>query len=481
MRDRGIRYWLPSYLAGTLGRSRLRRIRKRQLTHLLFLVCDHFEPRHGARDPQQPEQRLRAWAEGYRSLQEDCASRLGVRPVHTWFYPPHHGEEHLDALARMVHDGLGEVELHYHHSGDTPESLRQALGATLATYHRHGLLLQQGEPPGRRFGFIHGDWALDNSAGGADCGVTGELQLLEELGCWGDLTMPSANRCQTRKINSIYYPGGSPLRPKSHDRGRDARAGVPGGPGLLLVQGPLGINLSASPYPKVENASLTSANWGSGDRIRSWIDCHVHVAGRPEWLFIKLHTHGALERDFDALFGVRARAMYEVLAREFNDGVRFRLHCVSARQAYNVIRAAEAGMAGDPAQYLDYELTPPVNSLYWANATHQVRRCSSRGLELTDIAARADLAVSLRCGPVRRISGPVTRLLVDAPGQTVELHGSGPGAALQLEADADFSLARMSGVAQHRQNGRVLQLIASSASVRIEYAPRLAASAGAVP
>jgi len=272
IRDRGLDSWLPTYLKETLQRSKLRATRKRQLTHLLFLVCDHYEPRHGAKTPEQAATRVRTWHERYKQMQDQCASEFGLRPLHTWFYPPHHGYEHLPALAAMAFDGLGEIELHYHHGNDTEASLRQGLRETLARFRRGGLLLQQGDPPGERFGFIHGDWALDNSSAARFCGVNSELSLLQELGCWGDLTMPSSNECQTRKINSIYYAIDDRERPKSHDWGEDARTGAARRDGLLLIQGPLGLNLRAPRYPRIENASLTSANWGRSDRIRAWID-----------------------------------------------------------------------------------------------------------------------------------------------------------------------------------------------------------------
>ena len=38
----------------------------------------------------------------------------------------------LAPLAAMAHDGLGEVELHYHHDGDTAATLERDLRATLA-------------------------------------------------------------------------------------------------------------------------------------------------------------------------------------------------------------------------------------------------------------------------------------------------------------------------------------------------------------
>jgi hypothetical protein len=98
--------------------------------------------------------------------------------------------------------------------------------------------------------------------------VNSELSLLQELGCWGDLTMPSANNAQTRKINSIYHAVDDKEQPKSHDWGDNARAGAGAQPGLMLIQGPLGINFRGPRYPRIENASLTSANWGNPARIR---------------------------------------------------------------------------------------------------------------------------------------------------------------------------------------------------------------------
>ena len=64
----------------------------------------------------------------------------------------------------------------------------------------------------------------------------------QEAGCYADFTMPSApDPTQTATVNSIYYATPSD-RPKSHNRGRPARAGVTDPRGFLLVQGPLGLN-----------------------------------------------------------------------------------------------------------------------------------------------------------------------------------------------------------------------------------------------
>ena len=421
MLNRRLDLWLPTYAFTAPSRAYSRLRRHGQLTHIMFLVCDHFEPRHGIRSEDQPAERMRIWKQEYAAFQERCRTQFGAAPLHSFFYPPHHGTEHLPALADMVFDGLGEVELHYHHRDDTAESLRAKLRESLAEYHRWGLLLESGATPRPSFGFIHGDWALDNSRYGTLCGVNGELSLLRELGCWADFTMPSANMCQTRKINSIYYAVDDPCRSKSHNWGVDARVGRKDPPGLFLMQGPLGINWRAPGHPRVENASLTTDNWGRPDRIRKWIHCNVHVKGRPEWQFVKLHTHGAIERDFDALFGHKAFEMHKVLNERYNDGQRYRLHYVTARQAYNIAKAAEHGKTGSPDEWVDYLLPPQPNSFYVLDAQHDLVRCGADALELRNIAAGRTVRLRTRVGGIESVTGAFETIAIDARAGTLAL------------------------------------------------------------
>src|SRR5690349_738055 len=137
--------WLPGYALGAFGRLRARLQRRRRKTHVMFLVCDHFEPRHGATAAGQPEERVRHWHQAYATFQGRCREAFGTTPVHTFFYPPHHGDEHLPRLAQMAFEGLGEIELHYHHQDDTDESLRRAMLAAIHEYQRWGLLLESGD------------------------------------------------------------------------------------------------------------------------------------------------------------------------------------------------------------------------------------------------------------------------------------------------------------------------------------------------
>jgi hypothetical protein len=454
--ERRLDLWLPGYLRDYPARLRARHARRGRLVHVFFLVCDHYEPRHKAHREGQAVERVATWAREYPLFQARCRERFGHAPLHTWFYPPHHGQEHLTTLARMAHAGGGEVELHYHHRDDTAESLTRDLRRTLALYRRHGLLLESGEPPRTRFGFVHGDWTLDNACDGSFCGVNGELSILASLGCWGDFTMPSGNDAQTRKTNAVYYAIDDPSRHKSHDTGVDARVGETDPRGFFLMQGPLGINWRAPGYPRIENASLTTQNWGRPDRIRAWLDSQIHVKGRPDWLFVKLHTHGAVERDFDALFGDLAMRMHESLNEMCNDGVNHRLHYVTARQAYNLAKAAERGLPGDPTQYLDLVVGPPATHWYALGAEHEPLACDSRRLCVDEVVAEAGNVLSTRVGLLREVRGAFTSVAVDAQAAAIDV--SVPGAAevlLTFAAPVQLEASTTVGILQPLEASRL--------------------------
>lgn len=64
----------------------------------------------------------------------------------------------------------------------------------------------------------------------------------------------------------------------------------------------------------------------------------------------------------DTLLGDAADAMFSHLETAYNDGERYVLHYVTAREVYNIIKAAEAGRSGNPNDYRDYLLPPPASS-----------------------------------------------------------------------------------------------------------------------
>ena len=331
-------------------------------------MADHFEPAHGSPGLEIERARVRTWVERLPKLVEPFRDADGRPPRYTFFYPAEqYRREHLDGLASLCEAGLGEVEVHLHHDHDTSDGVRATLlEFTNRLFREHGLLTTSPEH-GVAYGFIHGDWALDNARpDGRFCGVNDEITILRETGCYADFTQPAApDISQTRTVNSIYYAVDDPMRPRSHDRGIEAHAGKPFRcPGLLLVQGPIALNWDRRVLGIVPGLDVGAIDGSPGyapllRRFRSWVDARIAVRGRPEWVFVKVHTHGAPERNAATLLGSRMAALHDAIGREFNDGHRYRLHYVTAREVVNIVRAAEAGEAGNPGDYLDYALPPP--------------------------------------------------------------------------------------------------------------------------
>jgi hypothetical protein len=331
--------------------------------HLLFAFCDHYEPHWKTKDRGVGAARVRAWAEGYPALAAGFRDADGRSPRHSFFFP---GEEYepyyLDTLASFAKAGIGEVELHLHHDGDTAENLRRTIGDYLGLFMKHGHF-SRGADGRPRYAFIHGNWCLANArADGRWCGVAEELPLLHDTGCYADFTFPAApDESQPAIVNRIYWPKGDLARRRAYEGGTPARVGERRDDRLLMIEGPLAFAWKPGrvPKPRIENSAVTADDPGTASRVRTWVRQGIGVAGRSDWVFVKVHTHGAPEKQAASLLGAGGRAMHEVLTTRYNDGQKWRLHYVTAREMYNIAIAAMDGKDGDPNAYRDYLLLPP--------------------------------------------------------------------------------------------------------------------------
>jgi hypothetical protein len=68
--------------------------------------------------------------------------------------------------------------------------------------------------------------------------------------------------------------------------------------------------------------------------------------------------------------------MHETLNELCNDGTRYKLHYVTARQAYNLAKAAERGLGGDPRQWMDLVVDRPATHWYALGVEHALAACS---------------------------------------------------------------------------------------------------------
>lgn len=359
LRSKNLHTWLPGFVRDAWQRSREPRFRGTR--HLLFALCDHYEPLWGEATDEVGESRVRTWQDGYPRLASAFRDADGKPPQHTFFFP---GEEYrpvfFDRLETLIRGGFGEVELHLHHDDATEESFRSEVLSYLDIYAKRGHFSRT---QGRiRYAFIHGNWALANGRpDGRLCGVDRELPILFETGCYADLTFPSApDITQPNIVNRIYWPVGDTGRKRAYEWGERARVGVRYDDRILLVQGPCALSLRpGSLSPRIESSALTAKDPGSPSRIRTWVTQNIHVEGRPEWVFAKIHTHGAPEKQAASLLGEGGYEMHRELCNRYNDGIRWRLHYVTAREMVNIALAAMEGKKGDPNEYRDHVFAPP--------------------------------------------------------------------------------------------------------------------------
>jgi hypothetical protein len=359
VRDKNLHQWVPAYLKDRLGRALAPRYQGPR--HLLFALCDHFEPLWLQPGLAVGEARVRTWWEGYPKLAARYRDSTGRPPRHSFFFP---GEEYvpgyLERLADLVRGGYGEVELHLHHDNDTAENLRRTIRHYLETFASHGHLCRDG---GRlRYAFIHGNWCLANGRrDGRMCGVDAELPLLFETGCYADFTFPSVpDESQPGIVNQIYWPTGDLARRRAYDTGARARVGEVMDDRVLMIQGPLAISRIASRKLGVglEYGAGTAHDLPLASRVRRWVEQDIHVQGQPAWTFVKVYTHGAQEAQAAALLGAGGQLLHDALAA-LADGRKYSLHYVTAREMYNVAVAAMRGKTGNPADYYDFVLGPP--------------------------------------------------------------------------------------------------------------------------
>ena len=333
---RNSQIWGPSYC-----RQRLRRTAqpmKPPVERIWVTMADHYEPRWQRADLNTAQARVAAWRCAWPEIANRCKpDSVGNAPQYTFFFPEE--EYHptlIEPLAEMVRMEIGDVEVHIHHDGEGRQNFIDRIrGFCEVLGSEHGLLRQcDGKPT---FGFIHGNWALDNSRpDGRWCGLNDEIRLLRDLGCYADFTMPSGDSpTQARTVNTIYYCTDDPNRPKSYDAGVPVTRGGGVEGDLLMIPGPLGIRWRERLLPRLETGELCRGNVATPYRVKRWVDLAPRLGADS---FIKLFTHGAQERNSSVLLNGELKFAFNLLV----DEARRRecsIYFVSAWQMYLAIDA----------------------------------------------------------------------------------------------------------------------------------------------
>ena len=362
-------YWLPGYYSWLQENKKISRTGNIQV---MFLVVDHFEPsrKKGALGVQE----LREWCEKYSEIAGQYQDPDGVHPQHTWFYRYDYPNfECIKILSEYVFKGFGEIEFHLHHGNDTAETFEKKIKAGVDWFNRCGAMITAGEMQQKFFAYIAGNWALDNGRRNPEfSGVNTELAILNKYNCYADFTFPAfATNAQPRQVNSIYYAQDDP-EPKSYNTGVKMKVGGQKSGDLLIFEGPLYVDWNSR---RIEYASFENFTPYNRRRIDYWYNSGIHVQGKPEWVFIKLHTHGMQSRD--TFLSDQLHQLCTDL-KQWSTENDIGLHYVTAREAYNIARAAEAGLSGNPAAYRDYIINKPVNRLLYCSQPMRIEKMTDR-------------------------------------------------------------------------------------------------------
>ena len=342
-------------------RSR-KEVKQKTPAHIVFCTVDHYEPGTGGADRQTEIERVDMLLNKYPKLVNGHVDSAGNYSKRTWFFPPHyHRYNTLKKLVSLCERGYGEIELHLHHGKikpDTSENLEITIMQCIKEYSYFGIFGYKDNK--KKYGFIHGDWALDNSRNGKFCGVNNEIDILIKTGCYADFTFPSRNEANPAQVNSIYYAIDDPKKPKSYNRGNPVSKFIGDQKGLMIIQGPL--------YPFLKNNKITGLRiFGDNingvppvtvNRVDSWVKTGIHIDGVPDVIFIKTHTHGAT--DSSAVLGAEMISILEYLESTYNDGHKYILHYATAREMYNIIKALEDGNPSERIEeFRNYIIAPP--------------------------------------------------------------------------------------------------------------------------
>ncbi len=310
---RNAQIWAVPYLRNRFGS----RLSPRPAVRRMWLaITDHYEPMWDTTDLAIAHARVQRWYAAWpRIAAASVKDTCGHPPQYTFFYPEEeYRSELLEPLASMTHAGIADVEVHIHHDGDGRQSfVNRMAGFCTVLRQEHGLLHEVG---GRiRFGFIHGNWALDNSRpDGRWCGLNDEIEILRDLGCYADFTMPSGSSpTQSRMLNTIYWCADDPTQPKSYDTGTPLRPGQAIAGDLLMIPGPFGVRWTERLLPRLESGEISASDPPTASRIRLWFELAPEIEGD---VFIKLYTHGAQEKNSAMLLGGGLEGLFRAFTAE---------------------------------------------------------------------------------------------------------------------------------------------------------------------
>jgi hypothetical protein len=125
----------------------------------------------------------------------------------------------------------------------------------------------------------------------------------------------------------------------------------------------------------------------------------------------------------------------------------FRLHYVTAREAFNIVKAAEAGHSGNPDDFRDFVLPPPANRRLLCSAPWRLRSWSPDHAHVELLEPGTSRLTFARPG-LRSVAGRL---------REVEVHWRGDAvASLRMEGEGPFEVRPPAGPVEYHSTGLAL-------------------------
>ncbi len=276
----------------------------------------------------------------------DCTGRhfryTFACPVYDW------SASDMACLTEYCRAGLGEIELLLPSVCPDSDNLRRLLTRSVSSLEQSSfVIVRSSERSSERKA------SPDRKA---------ELLLLRDFGCYADFSFPDpASSLQPSRINTVTSVSHQADSDNPYKDAASIKSGAVSYGDLFVIDGPMIIdwtNWCGLFNPSVEFGRLSYYSPPDTTRIERWIRADVHVDGQPNWVFVKLILSDHFLAGSSSELLESLDHTLDCLERRLAEGDEYRLHYVTAREMYNIARAAEAGKTSPVARYVDYRSQP---------------------------------------------------------------------------------------------------------------------------
>jgi len=136
------------------------------------------------------------------------------------------------------------------------------------------------------------------------------------------------------------------------------------------------------------------------------------------------------------------------------------LHYVTAREAFNIVKAAEQGLTGNPEQYRDYILKKPINRVMRVNKRLK-NVLVNRDTVSFELVEPGPSNFSFKIGPIKNVKGWLSSYHMKKGKQGYRVSVLGKG-TIDLSSDQDVTFTNKKMNQETTQNGERLYSVDSS-------------------